>query len=221
MAVFQSLPDSPVTVADTRALDVHEKISLCKPLLGLQPTPQESIVAIYLSISEEIRLLTYEEAAGGWDEMERFSATDSFDVYDSAIDHLLEWGAEYYGSDRIVFLDTESEQMLEDHIPDLFPDTPIGREHIDNLEALPGIETARAGYCYQDTHKIVAVLLFVDNILYGIGYDPTAHQWTIIDAVPPENLAADTTDLMETIRAWLVECHPEDRLAVVIPDSVT
>lgn len=54
-----------------------------------------------------------------------------------------------------------------------------------------------------------------------IGYDPTAHQWTIIDAVPPENLAADTTDLMETIRAWLVDCHPEDRLAVVIPDPVT
>lgn len=53
------LPDRPLTTTEAHALTQHEQIEYASPMLGLNPTPTESVVGLYVGLPGRGNLFGY------------------------------------------------------------------------------------------------------------------------------------------------------------------
>ena len=179
-----SVPDRPLTHAETQALDQHPSLRSCHALFRLADDPN-TIVTVYLTTAEQTHLLVYNPRTEHWERRTTFETPDTstespdFDV-DAALDVL----DQYYGEEELVVA-TDIDEGYDDLIAQLPPE-PLSEEQFATLrEREVFLDVLPLTRRNRDNRLVLVLLCTIDlierqSILLGVGYDPADSAWHLI-----------------------------------------
>jgi hypothetical protein len=213
-----SVPDRPLTHAETQALDQHPSLRGCHALFRLGDAP-DTIVTVYLTTADQTHLLVYNPRTEHWERITTFETPDSHtESPDVDVDAALDVLDQYYGEEDLVATDISEGY---DDLIELLPPEPLSEEQFATLreqevflDVLPLTRRVR------DNRLVLVLLLTIDlserqSILLGVGYDPADGAWHLIETLMKSELNEVThTELMTTLDLWLENRYADEDISL-------
>jgi len=91
MQALNSIPGRPLTIDEVLSYRTHNRIAHAAPLVGRNPNPRETVVAMYVGIGQRSLWAMYESGDASWVAWETDTSPSDFDAMTDIMDDVISW----------------------------------------------------------------------------------------------------------------------------------